>query len=31
MRTKRTVELRFSVAMPVMAGMGNADSKISKE
>lgn len=30
MRAKRTVELRFSVAMPVLAGI-NGDNQISKD
>lgn len=31
MRAKRTVELRFSVAIPVLAGMNGGDNQVSKE
>lgn len=31
MRTKRTVEIRFSVAMPVLTGMAAGDSQVTKE
>ena len=31
MRAKRTVELRFSVAMPVLAVMNGGDNQATKE